>query len=301
MPVSGQIKRWWGSLPDNIYGKGANSILDVFGLDPVHSQAWAILTDPIRDWISPSKALFASQEHLYWAYWILIFLLAGAWLVLFLRNRRKNLRRIFQTALLPLLISAELQVVIYGAMGYAAEQEWYWVMQMLALAIMAAIGLNLLVDLLPKHRISSWVVWGGAGAISLYLAVTFAVIIHDRMPYQDQWAGQPYIDTLPILEGYTEPGSIIGMTGGGNTAYFIKDRTVVNMDGLINSYAYFQAIKEGTAGTYLRKMGVKYVFGNYSILTDSMPYRTSLEGQLEEIPGVPAYGNKELLRLNPKQ
>ena len=42
-------------------------------------------------------------------------------------------------------------------------------------------------------------------------------------------------------------------------------------------------------------------FGNYDILTDSMPYRPNLEGRLEEIPGVPAYGNKELLRLVSKQ
>lgn len=300
MPVSGQIKRWWGSLPDNVYGGGATSILDVFGLDPVHSQAWASFTDPIRDWISPSKTLFASNERLYWTYWIVIFVLAGVWLMLFLRNRRKNLPRMFQTALVPLLISAELQALLYGAMGYAAEQEWYWTMQMLALVILAAIGLNLVVDHLPKHRISSWAVWAGAGAVSLYLAITFAVTIHAMMPYQDPWAGQPYMDMLPILEGYTEPGSIIGMTGGGNAGYFIKDRTVVNMDGLINSYAYFQATKEGTAGAYLSTIGVKYVFGNYFILTASMPYRPNLEGRLERIPGIPVYGNKELLRLHPK-
>jgi len=145
----------------------------------------------------------------------------------------------------------------------------------------------------------SGLVWAGAGAISLYLAFTFAVTIYDRMPYQDLWAGQPYMDMLPILEGHTEPGSIIGMTGGGNAGYFIKDRTIVNMDGLINSYAYFQAVKAGTAGKYLQLIGMKYVFGNYYILTESMPYRSNLEGQLQEIPGVPVYGNKELLRLIP--
>jgi hypothetical protein len=92
----------------------------------------------------------------------------------------------------------------------------------------------------------------------------------------------------------------IGMTGGGNAGYFIKDRTIVNMDGLINSYPYFQALKKGEAGEYLQKAGVKYVFGSYYILTETMPYRPSLESQLEKIPGVPAYGRKELLRLVPK-
>ena len=301
MPVSGQIKRWWGSLPDNVYGGGANSVLDIFGFDPLHSQAWAILTDPIRDWIAPSKTAFASQERLYWTYWAVILLLIAICLGLFLRNRRKGLRHLFQTALIPLLISAELQALLYGAMGYAAEQEWYWTMQMLALVILAAITLDFLLDLLPQLRIRKWVGWTAAGLASLYLVVTFAVSIYAKMPYQDAWAGQPYIDTLPILEGYTEPGAIIGMTGGGNAAYFIKNRTIVNMDGLINSYAYFQAVKQGSAGIYLKSIGVGYVFGNYAILTDSMPYRPNLEGRLEEIPGVPAYGNKELLRLTSKQ
>jgi len=83
------------------------------------------------------------------------------------------------------------------------------------------------------------------------------------MPYQDAWAGQPYMDMLPILEWlHTEPGAIIGMTGGGNAGYFIKNRTIINMDGLINSYANFQAVKEEKAGAYLR---MKCVFGSYSM------------------------------------
>ncbi len=300
LPVSGQVKRWWGSLPNSVYGGGAKSILDVFALDPVYSQPWALFTDLVRDWVSPSKAVFWANERIYSTYWTLMFIIAGLWLVLFLRNRRKNLRRTFQTALIPLLISAELQAFLYGAMAYAGEQEWYWTMQMLALLILAAIGLNNLIELLPRHRTISGLVWAGTGAVSLYLAFNFATTIYDRMPYQDLWAGQPYMDMLPILEGYTEPGSIIGMTGGGNAGYFIKDRTIVNMDGLINSYAYFQAVKAGTAGEYLQKTGMKYVFGNYYILTESMPYRPNLAGQLEEIPGVPAYGNKTLLHLGPK-
>jgi hypothetical protein len=105
------------------------------------------------------------------------------------------------------------------------------------------------------------------------------------------------MDMLPILEGYTEPGSIIGMTGGGNAGYFIKDRTIVNMDGLINSYDYFQSVKAEKAAEYLEKTGVDYVFGSHYILTMSMPYRPNLENRLEKMPSVPAYGNKELMRF----
>jgi hypothetical protein len=297
LPVSGQIKRWWGSLPNGVYGGGAKNILDIFAIDPYNSQAWSLFTNPVIDWASRSETHFWAFDRLYW---IATGIMIGLWLFLFLRNRRKNLRRVFQTALIPLLVSAELQTLLYGAMGYAGAQEWYWTMQMIAIVILAAFVLSNLLELLPRRPIISTVTWVGTGAISLYFAFSFTTTIYNRMPYQDQWAGQPYMDMLPILEGYSEKGAIIGMTGGGNAGYFIKDRTIVNMDGLINSYAYFQALKDGKASQYLQNMGVKYVFGSYYILTETMPYRPSLEGHLQQIPAVPAYGRKELLRLIPK-
>ena len=298
MPVSGQIKRWWGSLPDNVYGGGSKTILDLFAIDPFYSQAWGLFTIPMRNWVSRIPKSFGHFDNLYWTIMLLI---VAVGLFLFLRNRQKNLRRIFQTALIPLFISAEIQAFLYGAMGYAAQHEWYWTMQMFTLVLLAAFGISALLEMLPNRKIISRLTWAGAGAASIYLAFTFAATIYNKMPYHDDWANQPYIDMLPILEGYTEPGSIIGMTGGGNTGYFITDRTIVNMDGLINSYAYFEALQEGKASAYLQKMGMEYVFGNYYILTESMPYRPNLEDQLQKMPGVPSYGRKELLRLTPSQ
>jgi hypothetical protein len=298
MPVSGQIKRWWGTLPNNVYGGGAQTVLDVFAIDPTRSQAWRLFTGPLRTWIQiqhiPKR--FGHFDNLYWTAILVIAVIA---LLLFLRNRKKNLRRVFQIGLIPLLISAELQAFIYGAMGYASMHEWYWTMQMFTLVLLGALVLTNLLELLPRHKIITWLTWAGAGAISIYLAFTFAVTIYERMPYQDKLARQPYMDMLPILEGYTKPGAIIGMTGGGNAGYFISNRTIVNMDGLINSYDYFQAVKEEKAGDYLQKMGIQYVFGSYYILTESMPYRYNLEGRLQKMPKVPPYGNKELLRLTP--
>jgi hypothetical protein len=120
------------------------------------------------------------------------------------------------------------------------------------------------------------------------------------MPYSDQFAGQPYMDMLPILEGYTEEGALIGMTGGGNAGYFIRNRTVVNMDGLINSYAYFQAIKAGQASQYLAEMGLDYVFANHHIITSSMPYVEQFKPeQFIPVAGAPQYGRKELMRFIP--
>jgi hypothetical protein len=296
LPVSGQIKRWWGSLPNDVYGGGAKTVPDVYAIDPLHSQAWGLLTDPLYDWAGkmPSNGWTADG----W-YWIVVILLLAAWLFVVLRKRQRGLPRLFQTGLIALLISAELHAFIYGAMAYAAAHEWYWVMQMLSLVILAALGLRSLLDLLLWKKLiqpSSWVV---SGLASILLACNFTFSIVNRMPYKDPFEGQPYMDMLPMLVGYTEPGSLIGMTGGGNAGYFITGRTVVNMDGLINSYAYFQAMRAGKGGDYLAAMGLNYVFANRYIVTETMPYVEQFKAE-ELIPvGAPEYGRKELLKFVP--
>ena len=64
----------------------------------------------------------------------------------------------------------------------------------------------------------------------------------------------------------------VNSTGGGTTAYFIHDRTIVNMDGLINSKPYFESLQNRTAGKYLTGIGLDYVFANRYILS-SQPYK----------------------------
>jgi hypothetical protein len=112
------------------------------------------------------------------------------------------------------------------------------------------------------------------------------------MPYNHWSADAPFMDIVPLLEEYTEPGSIIGLTGGGNVGYFIHDRTIVNMDGLINSYAYFQALQTREGGQYLQNIGLDYVLANPVIL-DQQPYKGQFNEYLE--PRNVYYGGKQLM------
>jgi hypothetical protein len=297
MPVSGQIKRWWGSQPNDVYGGGAKSFLDVFAIDPKNSQSWDMFTNTLFHWATKLSKQFGDFDSWYWSF-IAIFVIG--WLVLFLINPRKNLRRTFMIGLIPLLISAEFHALTYGAMAYSAKHEWYWVIQMLTLVILGAMGLVMLLDLLPRQKPVQVAAWALTGAASLYMAYSFSAELINRMPYKDPLEGQPYMDMLPTLEGYTEPGALIGMTGGGNAGYFIKDRTIVNMDGLINSYAYFQALKENRGGKYLANIGLDYIFANEYIITNSMPYSQQFSpSELFLVSDAPAYGQKVLMRFIP--
>jgi len=298
MPVSGQIKHWWGSLPNNVYGGGAKSVLDVYTLDPQYSQSWGLVTQPMAAWAE--KLSLNGGTPSAW-YWFAACLLIGLWLFIILRKRSRSLPRLIQTGFIPLFLSAWLHGFMYGAMSYAASHEWYWVTQMAALVLWLALGLRGFLDLLPKGKEVMAGAWAGAGFLSLLLAVSFTSDILRRMPYTNRFEGQPYMEMLPILEGFTEEGAIIGMTGGGNAGYFIQKRTIVNMDGLINSYDYFQALQAGQAGQYLAEIGLDYVFANRYIITTSMPYVEQFTPeQFTPVAGAPLYGRKELLKFNPR-
>jgi hypothetical protein len=92
-----------------------------------------------------------------------------------------------------------------------------------------------------------------------------------------------YIAEVKEIEHYTEPGSNIGMTGGGLMSYFIQNRTIVNLDGLINSEEYFNAMKSGKATQFLDAIPLNYVFGKPYMLLESDPYGSFLKNRLDEI------------------
>jgi hypothetical protein len=102
---------------------------------------------------------------------------------------------------------------------------------------------------------------------------------------------------LPYLEENTPPGSIIGMTGGGNAGYYIHDRTIINLDGLINSYDYFRAFQNKEAPEFLRERGMTIVFANTHLI-GLPPYFGQFDPYLESYS---VYGGKSLLYLLEKR
>jgi len=101
------------------------------------------------------------------------------------------------------------------------------------------------------------------------------------------------MEVVEYIEENTSPGSVIGMTGGGNVGYLIKDRTIVNMDGLINSYEYFRALQNGQAPIYLHEHDMTIVFANPRLL-EIPPYYGQFAPYLVRFN---SYGGKDLLYL----
>ena len=294
-PVSGQIKRWWGSFSSRVYGGAARTPIAFFGIDSeTDFNAWPPITNLVGKWNSQiSLGAFPIDYDLRYA--LMLFLVLIALFLLLFINRKRAARIVTHLSLLPLLAGAGLQIIQYNITGYAALKEWYWISQMVFVALVG----GMLIDIasqpfrrLPILYISMYLAVFYFGIIS---GLRFASITVAQMPYGSKSADTPYMEAATFIEAYTEPGSLVGMTGGGNVGYFIHDRTIVNMDGLINSYPYFQANEARQGSDYLYNMGMNYIFANPDFL-EVQPYRDQYTGRLDIIE---FYGGKAIMHFLP--
>ncbi len=295
-PVSGQIKRWWGEYSNNnAYGGAASITLDYYAINPrgdfnafPHLTNVALkLTNLIFGDIKWSTVLYNRYSA------IVISIVVIAFLILAFQRKYSSMS-LSRLMFLPLVTASGLQLFSYNAGGYAGIKEWYWVAQYFIVIVISAV----LVDLFAR-RLSHL----KGGVTLLYLLVVPFILIDAQWSVEQMRADLyrreystdvPFMEAVPFLEMYTPPGSLIGMTGGGNAGYFIHDRTIVNMDGLINSPQYFKALQSQTADKYLANIGLDYIFSNEAIL-EGTPYYDQFES-LYEI-GIDRFGGKVLIKL----
>lgn len=296
-PVSGQIKQWWASLPGRAYGGSSRDVLSFFGLSYVTEEnAWNPISRIFGSWAENMYRIFRIEDT--WRYFIVLSVIALLFYLILLTNRKRGKMVLTQLSLIPLLSGAWLQVLYYNGLKYAAHKEWYWVSQLVIIVLTFSLVGGILYTWLrrmPYRQVFAWLI---AVYVGLSMGSSFWKTIQTSMPYNHWEPGTAFMDIVPILEEHTEPGSIIGLTGGGNVGYFIHDRTIVNMDGLINSYAYFQALQMRTGGEYLQSMGLDYVLANPVIL-DQQPYKGQFNEYLEPLKIY--YGGKQLMHYRSPQ
>jgi hypothetical protein len=229
-----------------------------------------------------------------WRYVIILTVIAAVFYLILLTNKKRGKMALTQMSVIPLLGGAWLQVLYYNALRYAAHKEWYWVSQLVIIVLTISLVIGMLYTLIRKVPYRSILVWAVAVYVGVSMGSSFWRAIQASMPYNHWPADTAYMDIVPLLEERTEPGSIIGLTGGGNVGYFIQDRTIVNMDGLINSYDYFQALQTHTGGEYLQNIGLDYVLAN-PIILDQQPYKGQFNEYLEPLKVY--YGGKQLMHF----
>ena len=286
MPVSGQVKQWWGSLQGTTYGNPIATMQGFLGLAPAEgTNTWGPVVYSLN--------AFAIQAK--WNVWLVFGLAVGIVLAILATRPKRAVRAGNFFALPVLLAGSVVHSFYYTGLGYAGGKDWYWVSQMLMFALFGALLFDLILLPLRQIKFGKAAAWSATALLAIWFVVPLVSNVIQRMPYRAIPPDAPYLDVVPFLEANTEPGALIGMTGGGNVGYFISGRTIVNMDGLINSYDYFLALQAGRADEYLANLGLDYIFSNPDILGNA-PYN----GQFDEWSILIAqFGKKDLLKYQP--
>ncbi len=291
LPVSGQIKRWWGTLPNTVYGtsiKTLSGIISGWFSPTIKDGPWSLIARPLdgfADWISRFPFFSSNgnlqlviRQNVYLVLWIIL-ILAVIWLIY--RQRDWAVATFDRLAILPFLAGCILHITSYKATGYLHAKFWYWISELVFTILAGGVVLECIFCELRKLKFISKQV---KSISMLCCAIILGIFVF--MLWQLFGGTLPlgyrhnYLEETELIQRNTAPGTVIGMTGGGVTAYFIQDRTVVNLDGLINGKEYFEQLKNGNADKYFARIGMTYVYGAYSMLLDSDPYRWVLAGHL---------------------
>lgn len=288
-PVSGQIKQWWGTLSNSVY-TFQHSRLSIFGIQPGGNiNPWFLFLTHLSNFSGWIQQLIGLNDR-FWSYAVYLVVIAVILFILLwvLKVSKVIQEGSFTAGMLILLLGCIFQIAFYTGSPYAASRGWYWVSQMILQLILVILFIEGVLLLLEHRNFPQKVSLIFCGILISGVLILHGRYIYHLAPYRVPEEHQAdYLQDIRELERITPAGSIIGMTGGGTTAYFLSDRTVVNLDGLINSVEYFSALKAGTAGAFMDALPLDYAYGNPYMLLESEPYGEMFKGKLTKIGEIP--------------
>lgn len=287
-PISGEVKLWWGTLKNTVYGYPVNSIADFAGqfvTDDAELGPWSLLTAPLytgADWLLGTAGQAVSVATRRAALLAIGGVLAALAAAVTWVEREFLGRAVRGFGLLPLFLGCFAQISYYKIAGSVAQQPWYWISEMIFLLLILGLFLEAVLLMLAS-RVT--VPKGLPTAISIgtlfFLSFFYLTFIQTGVRAPGDGSNHFYLQRARWLEANTQPGERVAITGAGNLAYFTQGRTIINMDGLVNTHEYLLALQSGAGAQYLASSGVDYVFGNEYILTETNPYAPMLAGHLE--------------------
>ncbi len=300
-PISGQVKTWWGTLDNTVY-RQHDTLISLLGLSPGRSgdSPWGLATTPIADITLLLQRIISVEPQELSSNLFLILLFIAFMAGVFLLSRKNGLlaRRSFSLLLPAVAIGCLLHIAYYAARGYGHTRSWYWVPQSMLLVLLGAVIVSSLFDKFKKwttNPLPETMVTLAMVCMLIFMQTRYIIkLFPASVPLEKQAA---YLEEIRDLEKHTNEKTLIGMTGGGLTAYFIQNRTIVNLDGLINSKEYFNSLRDGTAHLFLDNMGLDYVYGNSYMLLESDPYQQIFSGRIGEIGMIHGEMNFTLYRF----
>lgn len=301
MPVSGQVKLWWGSLPNSVYGYRVTNLSEL--LTELLSWdnkvgPWALAIKKIYLLASQISGYRLQDAPILPTVWKVAAVLAVLLLVLLWLEREFFLKTAARMGLLPFLLGTLVQAGYYKRFGSVPQKAWYWVSEMVFIMLCFGLALMLLYRLLTRIQSD----WPGKAALAVVLLVMvwmparMVVYLLGELENGREQQLHDYTDRAEFLAETFEAGTVIGIPGSGSWGYFSPEMVIFNMDGLINSYDYLQAMKDGRGAEFMAQSGVQYVIGNPYIMQETNPYGPMLEGHLDLYTKYfPPFGNRRFV------
>lgn len=167
----------------------------------------------------------------------------------------------FVRRLVPAVCLGVLAHLLYSALFMKwGIFGWHFVLARLALALALPL---LVLHFLPTDARAGRMLWP-AGVLLVALASALPIVRRDwRTDYAETWAARGYEAALWVQRA-TPPDAILAMRDSGVFGYFCR-RRVVNVDGLVNSFAYQDSLAAGRFVGFLRSRGVDY-FVQHAVL-----------------------------------
>ncbi len=276
MPVSGQIKQWWGTLEVTTYGSPIHSLAGVQHYLFSHDSPFDILYKIMTALTSPFKMNQFPESTASWL------MLLGGYLVLFVYEQRKAVAAWWdRLALLPILLATVYRVLYFYVSGYVHMRSWYWTVETFMIFLLILVIFLDWYEMYPESKGIRGIIFAITSIAAIFIIYTTARNIYITYPpLRSRVDPETYLVIPRMVESFTPSGAVIGTPGGGTLAYFVQDRRIMNLDGLMNSKEYFDALKQRNTHPILKRMKMEYVFANQYAILESPPYNEIFDGCL---------------------
>ena len=255
VPLSGRVKAFYAAQERSaLAGQGIVALL--YGL----LREWKS-TDPIYEGLEIAvkvvRALFSKLGLPIGIATILVFA-AVAFTLWYLRKHlfRKGAQlRPFT----PLIAFAGVTFVFYNVYLFGRQRHWYFIPHMLLACMLIALLLDGFFERVKALETPS-LRWSLGIFLCLFSLATFAGWLI-RLRVSPSFGGTIYpyrYDVAQWLAQNTAEDTRIGVWNAGIVGYF-SGRPVINLDGLVNSPAYFRHIKTQTVVDFLEQQEVTFV------------------------------------------
>ncbi len=209
-------------------------------------------------------------------------MLLGGYLILFVYEQRKPVAAWWdRLALLPILLATVYRVLYFYVSGYVHMRSWYWTIESFLIFLLILVVFLDWYEMYPESRGIKGIIFAITSIAAIFVTVTTMRNIYNTYPPLRSGADpETYLVIPRMVESFTPPGAVIGTPGGGTLAYFVQDRKIMNLDGLMNSKEYFDALKQRNTHPILKRMKMEYVFANQYAILASPPYNQIFDGCL---------------------